>query len=183
MLLAALILAFWTFPAAGVQERPRHARNNEFNRALGVECSHCHVPDQWRDATKPAFAIANNMTKMVDEINEQLADMGFVTCVTCHGGQVKPARQPANVFNARFAEWPAELADAAETQKITMTAYSVALGVECSHCHSRDWKAREKDPIRTVAMMTPLFDVFPKYMPEGARTQCYMCHKGSTLPQ
>lgn len=178
-----LLIALWAGAASPAQERPRHARNSEFNGALGVECTHCHVQDQWSDAGKPPFAIARDMVAMVDVVNEKLAGIGFVTCVTCHGGQVRPSRQPGAVFRERLAEWPAELAAEPDTRKITMTAYAVALGVKCEHCHSKDWKARTKDPILLVDMMTPLFDEFPKYMPATAVTQCYMCHKGSTQPQ
>ena len=183
MHLMVLLLVLWTGLVSPPQERPRHARNDEFNRALGVECTHCHLQDEWNKADKPEFAIAGRMIEMVDVINDQLAGIGFVTCETCHGGQVRPSRQPAAVFRERLAEWPAELADEDESRKITMTSYAVALGVECQHCHSKDWTARTKDPMLMVDMMTPLFDVFPKYMPANAVTQCYMCHKGSTLPQ
>ena len=183
MHLVLLLVFLWAGLAARAQERPRHAGNGEFNRALGVECTHCHVPDEWDKANKPEFAIAGNMIEMVGVINDQLAGIGFVTCETCHGGQVRPSRQPAAVFRERLAAWPAELADEDETLKVTMTSYAVALGVECQHCHSKDWTARVKDPIQLVEMMTPLFDVFPKYMPPDAVTQCYMCHKGATLPQ
>jgi len=53
----------------------------------------------------------------------------------------------------------------------------------CEHCHSSDWKALEKKPIKLVPTMSAMFSEFPKYMPETARTQCWMCHKGSARPE
>ena len=179
-----MAVALLTAPVQlGQPDSPRHATNGAYNRALGVECVHCHVQDRWDDDSKPAFSIAANMALMVDAVNDELTSVGFVSCQTCHGGQTRPARQPSEAFAVALAAWPAELADAPEPLKITMSVYNVALGVGCEHCHSADWKARDKDPILKTAVMTSLFDVFPKYMPPNARTQCFMCHKGSTLPQ
>jgi len=79
-----------------------------FNRALGVECTHCHVADEWADASKPACAVARNMMRMVDDINGRLlADVGTVTCWSCHAGQAAPSRFPAPELEKRLAEWPA----------------------------------------------------------------------------
>ena len=37
--------------------------------------------------------------------------------------------------------------------------------------------------MKLVKTMNAMFEEFPKYMPATARTQCYMCHKGSTKPE
>ena len=34
-----------------------------------------------------------------------------------------------------------------------------------------------------VTRMNAMFVVFPRYMPESARTQCWMCLKGKTSPE
>ena len=66
---------------------------DEYNRALGVECAHCHVPDKWADESKPQFATARNMGRMVAELNGRLLkDIGTVNCWTCHRGDVRPSR-------------------------------------------------------------------------------------------
>jgi hypothetical protein len=157
---------------------------DRYNTALGVECTHCHVDGKWSDESKPQFAIARNMARMVRALNgDQLRDIGEVACWTCHGGQVKPARQPRPALDAELAKWPVELGSAPESQKLGMAVYNVALGVACDHCHVADWKQVEKKPMRTVEKMTAMFEEFPKYMPDTARTQCYMCHKGSTKPK
>jgi hypothetical protein len=154
-----------------------------FNQALGVECVHCHVAERWTDESKAAFGTARNMYRMVQVLNQRLEGVGVVSCWTCHGGQQQPARQPGPPFDAEMARWPADLASAPDGLKVTMAVYNVALGVGCDHCHTGgDWKTAEKRAMKLVSTMTGLFDEFPKYMPAGTRTQCFMCHKGSTKP-
>lgn len=180
-----LYIVLWLTSTAYAQAQPSppaHGTTLALNRALGVECTHCHVENQWKDASKPAFETARKMSLMVDVVNKQLGDLGPITCVTCHGGQRRPARQPGSALDEQLARWPSALADAPESLKIGMAVYNVALGVGCDHCHSADWKAKDKAPMKKVALMSSLFEEFPKYMPATARTQCFMCHKGSTRP-
>jgi hypothetical protein len=100
--------------------------------------------------------------------------------VTCHGGQNKPARLPAEKWQAIAEKWPSTLA---EDRKLAMSVYSASLGVGCEHCHDpADWKSAAKPAFATVGRMNAMFEVFPKFMPASARTQFYMCHKGSTHP-
>ena len=153
-----------------------------FNRALGVECAHCHVEGKWTDDTRPQFGIARNMARMVLAVNERLSKPDRVSCWTCHRGQAQPSRQPRPLFDAELEKWPAELAKAPENVKVTMSVYNVALGVKCEHCHTADWKAVEKAPMKLVRTMDELFTIFPAFMPKTARTQCFMCHKGSISP-
>jgi hypothetical protein len=160
-----------------------HELMNDFNRALGVDCAHCHVPDRWADETKSAFGVARNKFRMVQVINEQLEEVGEIGCWTCNGGQLRPSHLPRPTLDAELARRPADLASAPEGQKLTMTVYNVSLGVACDHCHSSDWKKADKSPLKMVKLMSAMFAEFPKYMPPTARTQCFMCHKGSIRPQ
>ena len=130
--------------------QPSHATAQTFNRALGVECTHCHVQDRWPESTKPAFTTARNMMRMVEALNTRLGDLGPITCVTCHGGATRPARQPRPALDEQLARWPAALAGADESLKITMAVYNVALGVGCDYCHSADWKAKDKPAMKLV---------------------------------
>jgi Photosynthetic reaction centre cytochrome C subunit len=156
----------------------------EYNRALGVECAHCHVPDQWADESKPQFATARNMNRMVGELNDRLLrDIGTVSCWTCHRGQVRPSRLPRESLDAELTRWPVDLSNTPENTKLTMAVYAVTLGVGCDHCHDpADWKDASKRPMQMVSRMNAMFAEFPKFMPPTARTQCFMCHKGSTKP-
>ncbi len=66
-----------------------------FTVVLGVDCSHCHIADQWDDEDKPAKEIAREMLRMVRDINQQLFDgQPRVACWTCHRGAVKPEAAP-----------------------------------------------------------------------------------------
>jgi hypothetical protein len=75
--------------------------NSGFGRSLGVNCSHCHVAGHWADEDKAPKQITRDMIAMVRTINDTLlvriknlkSEKPGVGCVTCHRGQVKPARQ------------------------------------------------------------------------------------------
>jgi len=73
--------------------------NLGYSKSLGVDCTHCHVVDQWEKDDKPTKPIAREMMKMVKAINdEHLKSIPnlkgrnpVVNCTTCHRGQTKPA--------------------------------------------------------------------------------------------
>ena len=57
---------------------------------IGVDCTHCHVKDQWEKNDKPAKLIARKHFQMQDEILDNYFDkQNKVTCWTCHRGQPK----------------------------------------------------------------------------------------------
>ena len=70
-----------------------------YARSLGVNCTHCHTPDNWASESKPQKQIARDMHKMAATINGELLKnmeglsgrQAIVNCTTCHRGQVKPA--------------------------------------------------------------------------------------------
>jgi len=70
-----------------------------YARSLGVNCTHCHVPDKWESEDKNTKQIARDMAAMVKTINGDLlkniknlkSESAIVNCTTCHRGQVKPA--------------------------------------------------------------------------------------------
>jgi hypothetical protein len=70
-----------------------------FSRALGVDCTHCHTPEDWSSDAKTTKVIARDMKAMADQINgEILKNMkslgdrqAIVNCTTCHRGSTKPA--------------------------------------------------------------------------------------------
>jgi hypothetical protein len=160
------------------------ATMERFNLALGVTCEHCHVNERWLDDSKPPLATARQMVRMVAALNQDaLRDIGEVACWTCHEGQRQPSRQPRPAMDAELARWPTELDAPSEGQKITMSVYNVALGVTCNHCHTTKWAEVEKPAMKVAIRMNAMFAEFPKYMPAGARTQCWMCHKGTTKPK
>lgn len=70
-----------------------------FSRSLGVDCTHCHTPENWASEAKPTKQIAREMWGMQAKINNELLKSidglkdrrAIVNCTTCHRGAVKPA--------------------------------------------------------------------------------------------
>ena len=179
------------------------------DRALGVECSHCHTIDDWKRADKPEFAFAGRMMKMVQGLSAgTLRDLGGVSCWTCHRGNVKPARMPRAGWQDRLDHWPESLklsdADAKKPARevyrnvpsmadapagsfpMTMSVFAAALGVGCDHCHvAGHWDSDDKPAKRTARLMLRLFDEIPTYFDKSRQPgmQCYTCHQGSPQPQ
>ncbi|HEU4388470.1 MAG TPA: c-type cytochrome [Blastocatellia bacterium] len=63
-----------------------------FRAALGVDCTHCHIKDQWEKDDKPTKQTARKMIRMTRDANAELGAAGRITCFTCHRGQVRPAQ-------------------------------------------------------------------------------------------
>jgi hypothetical protein len=184
-------------------------RMKTIDRALGVECSHCHVGDDWKRGDKPEFAFASRMMKMAQGLSSgTLRDLGGVTCWTCHRGQVKPARMPRASWEDRLSKWPDALKLSAEDAKkparevyrnvpsmanapaggfaMTMSVFAAALGVSCDHCHvPGHWESDEKPAKQTARRMLRLFSEIPEYFESSRQPnmQCYTCHQGSAKPQ
>lgn len=165
------------------QNLPEHARSREYNTALGVECAHCHVADDFSNASKPVFDFARRMERMVVGLNEgPLQGLGSIRCWSCHRGQRTPARLARADWESIATAHAADFVGGPRGIDLTMAVYSSSLGVDCSHCHvNGDWKNTSKAPHQTVARMQPVFDVIPQYFDKAVRmpvTQCFMCHHG-----
>ena len=70
-----------------------------FAANLGVECSYCHVENQWESDDKQPKKIARQMWVMRAEWQEEARKasgnpQAVVTCYTCHRGKPKPAFVP-----------------------------------------------------------------------------------------
>jgi hypothetical protein len=70
-----------------------------YARSLGVNCTHCHVPEKFESEEKSTKQIARDMSAMVKTINVDLlkniknlkSESPIINCTTCHRGQTKPA--------------------------------------------------------------------------------------------
>ena len=70
-----------------------------YSRSLGVNCTHCHVVDQWEKEDKPTKQVTRDMIQMMRAINGEYlkkiknlkSENPVVNCTTCHRGQTKPA--------------------------------------------------------------------------------------------
>lgn len=63
-----------------------------FKSSLGVDCTYCHIKDQFEKDDKPTKQTARKMIQLVRDTNAKLGGVGRVTCFTCHRGQTRPAQ-------------------------------------------------------------------------------------------
>lgn len=72
------------------------ATMREFNRALGVACSFCHVPGNFASDDNARKNEARAMIRMTARINAEImpttpgVEQVRISCVTCHGGVAEP---------------------------------------------------------------------------------------------
>ena len=179
--LATLLITGDASAQVTVQERMQ-----EWSKALGVECSHCHVPDRWTDASKPTYEFAQRMSRMLTALNAgPLKDVGGATCWTCHRGRTIPPRLARETWEKIRADHLTEFADR-PNRAIAMSVYAASLGVDCSHCHESDRSLNTKPTKLLVPTMLTIFEEIPKHFDKAVRapvTQCYMCHQGKVKPE
>jgi Photosynthetic reaction centre cytochrome C subunit len=61
---------------------------------LGVDCTYCHVKDQWASEEKPTKQTARKMFRMIGTINkDNFEGRNAVSCWTCHRGSPHPPIQ------------------------------------------------------------------------------------------
>jgi hypothetical protein len=170
--------------SAQPQSQPEHAASRSYNRALGVECAHCHSGENFADEAKPTFDFARRMERMVRGLSDgPLKDLGGVTCWSCHRGQAVPSRIPQEKWESMAKAHAADLSGGRQGLDLTMGVYSASLGVDCSHCHvAGNWSDGSRRAHQMVGRMAQIFDLIPSFFEGSARqprTQCYMCHHGS----
>jgi hypothetical protein len=162
------------------------AQMNGWSKALGVECVHCHVLDNWSDASKPTFEFAQRMNRMLAALNAgPMKDAGEISCWTCHRGQSIPARLAREAWEKIRDAHAAEF-EGRPNRAIAMSVYAASLGVNCSHCHETDRTLNTRGPKAMVAKMLPIFEEIPRHFDKATRmpqTQCYMCHHGQIKPE
>jgi len=183
------------------------------NHLLGVQCTYCHVQGAWQNENPEPKKTARRMFQMLDSISAKYFDgREEVSCWTCHHGSPKPSNGGAEI-SARLATLPQErrqLLDAvnpgpdknisaehsfqniqvlkdtpAGRITLTMAAFTIALNVDCSHCHLADQyddddklaKQRTREMVRMVRSIThQFFDDQPK-------VGCWTCHRGAVKPE
>jgi hypothetical protein len=186
---AALAIPVWCVvvaQAAAVEQtsKPDHATTRAYNRALGVECSYCHVDASFADPSSPQFDFAKRMAAMTQGLSDgPLKDLGGVTCWSCHRGHAKPARLPREKWESIAKDHAADFAGGRPGLDLTMSVNSASLGVDCTHCHvAGDFADGSRRGHQLVSRMNAIFQLIPQYFAGSSRqpsTQCYMCHQGS----
>ena len=66
-----------------------------FTKALGVDCMHCHNPQNWASDEKDKKETARKMWTFTDKIKKELPEVtnkkrSTVNCNTCHRGETEP---------------------------------------------------------------------------------------------
>jgi len=79
-------------------ERYLRIMDEGFAKSLGVDCIHCHDPQNWARDAQRKFAITRGMWDMVYRINqdhlrkiEGIDRKARINCTTCHRGRTTPA--------------------------------------------------------------------------------------------
>jgi len=189
------------------------AMMKSLNNLLGVQCSYCHVAGAWASEEPEAKRTARRMFQMVAKISEEYFDgKGELTCWTCHRGSPKPSSGGTEI-TARLATLPKErqqLLDLINSgpdkdmhadqafQNIqvlsdtpagriapTMAAFTIALNVDCSHCHRADQYDDDDKPAkqRTREMVRMVRGISHQFFDDQAKVRCWTCHRGAVKPE
>ena len=130
----------------------------DFNKALGVQCTYCHVQGDFPADTNPKKDIARKMIAMVRVIDTSFPSstgnypQGYheVDCITCHRGSAKPETVAPKKFYTRV--FPHGMPSASEPKPgvslkvlpldthvhgtdTVMGEFNDALHVDCNYCH------------------------------------------------
>jgi photosynthetic reaction center cytochrome c subunit len=183
------------------------------NNLLGVQCTYCHVAGAWQKEEPEPKRTARRMFEMVANISERhFAGGNEVTCWTCHRGNPKPSNGSAEIA-ARLSTLPKERqqlidsvnpgpdkdisseqafqniqvlnATPAGRMASTMAAFTIALDVDCSHCHVADQyddddKAGKQ---RTREMVRMVRSINHQFFDDQVEVGCWTCHHGALKPE
>jgi hypothetical protein len=61
-----------------------------FRSALGVDCTYCHIQNQFERDDRPMKKVAREMIQLTRDTNTRMGGAARVTCNTCHRGQPRP---------------------------------------------------------------------------------------------
>ncbi|HJV22137.1 MAG TPA: c-type cytochrome [Holophagaceae bacterium] len=89
------------FKGQGLDEEALDGAMDYMGAALGVNCAHCHVRDEakqamlWDRDDKPAKQVARKMVLMTRALNKaHFKGEEVITCASCHNGHLKPETIP-----------------------------------------------------------------------------------------
>lgn len=183
---AAIVALMLGVASRATAQTDSHGESRQYNTALGVGCDHCHVLDDARASTKPTFDFARRMGAMVRGLNAgPLAGRPPITCWSCHRGRSIPERLPGAAWEAIASSYTTVFAREHADQEVTMSVYAASLGVGCTHCHVQGaWADGARPAHGTARAMASMFELIPAFFDATVRTprtQCFMCHHGSTV--
>jgi len=147
--------------------------------ALGVECNFCHVNPFPVDT--PRKSVARLMMRDYT-MGMKHKDGSALTCNDCHKGEVNFLR--TRPFDGAVGKKLSgrQVLKGMPQDRLTevMTAFTKALGVECTYCHTTDFD--EDTPRKQIArfMMTEFSQGLVKQ--DGSAVGCNDCHQGHARP-
>jgi nitrate/TMAO reductase-like tetraheme cytochrome c subunit len=152
----------------------------EWQSALGVECSYCHVRPFEQDT--PRKTTARIMLRDY-VMGMKHKDGSAVSCKDCHNGQANLLRTRAFETAFTVKQGGRQVLKGMSEDKVmeVMTAFTKALGVKCDYCHNMS--DFDKDtPRKQVArfMMTEFSSKLAKS--DGSGVGCNDCHQGHARP-
>jgi hypothetical protein len=183
------------------------------NNLLGVQCTYCHVAGEWEKDDPEPKRTARRMFNMIGNVSDKyFYGRNEVTCWTCHHGTPKPSNG-ASEISARLVTLPKErqqLLDAINPgpdksvsseeafqniQVLTgtpaggvasiMAAFTIALDVDCSHCHVADQYDDDDKPVkqRTREMVRIVNGINHEFFGDQPKVGCWTCHQGAIHPE
>ena len=183
-----------------------------FSKALGVQCSYCHVQGDFSSDANPKKDIARKMIAMVRQIDlsfpstaGQFPDGYYeVDCITCHRGSVKPETKAPHEFvnhgeltgtivpgDAPGVNLKVLPPDTKVHGKSIMHDFRDALNVDCGFCHGAgkpyeaDVNPRKEIARGMISLVRKININFPGtgMFPVGTQAvTCYTCHREETHP-
>jgi hypothetical protein len=171
--------------------------------SLGVQCTHCHIPDQYEKDDLPTKQNARRMFNMEQVIHKELGS-NKVTCYMCHRGLPRPGPQgfspqgwkpPTDNKWADQGDKPAEQVfkniqifkgEPVKNWMTIMSFMSASLGVDCTFCHVEGAFEKDDKPAKQTArkMLNMVTNVGKQFYPEkGNRVSCNTCHRGKLKPE
>jgi len=151
----------------------------KFTGALGVECNFCHVRPF--ESETPRKAVARLMVRDYT-MGLKHKDGSELTCNDCHKGEANFLR--TRPFDGAVGKklTGRQVLKGVPEERLTqiMTAFTKALGVECTYCHTSDFD--EDTPRKQIArfMMTQFSQGLVKK--DGSAVGCNDCHQGHARP-
>ena len=147
--------------------------------AMGGECNFCHINPFTADT--PRKAVARLMMKDYT-MGMKHKDGSPLTCNDCHKGEANFLRtRPFQGAVGKKLEG-LQVLKGMPSARVTqvMAAFTKALGVECTYCHTDDFD--EDTPRKQIArfMMTEFSSGLVKQ--DGSAVGCNDCHQGHARP-
>jgi Photosynthetic reaction centre cytochrome C subunit len=183
-----------------------------FSKALGVQCTYCHVQGDFPSDANPKKDIARKMIAMVRQIDLSFPSTagifpdGYseVDCITCHRGSVKPETKAPHEFvnhgeltgtivpgNAPGVNLKVLPPDTKVHGASIMHDFRDALNVDCGFCHGAgkpyevDVNPRKEIARGMISLVRKINTNFPGtgVFPVGPQAvTCYTCHREETHP-